>query len=355
MTRWWWALALVLGAAAGVRADDTLARERFEQGVRAASDGRWQEAKQHLEASLRESDKPATRYNLIVANQQLGSPLELVRHALVFLAAPSSPAQAELRASVQELLDAATATLSIVLIDALPPDAQLLIDGAAPALLHEGRVYLAPGPHRFELRRANATVESLEADVAAGQTLPWPRAPRVAPAAAPLEESPKPAQTARPVAITAIRSQPPTSVRALGIAGALSGLTAIGLYAAAEHRARQLADSDLQAAGYARSADHYSRLKYTIMPFAFLSGALLASAAVADTARARRGSVAWAVASLVLGGAMLVTGGVLLALRPPSLVDGTDLKTLSRERGSLLLAASFPLVGYGVAFSIGRK
>jgi hypothetical protein len=369
MRRWLWGLALVLGAAAGVRADDVLARERFEQGVRAASDGRWLEAKQHLEASLRESDKPATRYNLIVANQQLGSPLELVRHALAFLAAPPSAAQAELGASVQELLDAATPALAVVLIDALPADAQLLIDGAAPALLHEGRIYLAPGLHRFELRRANASVETAEADVTAGQTAQWPRAPPpaalpAAPAedgpkaalpAAPVEDGPKAARTVPPVAPEPPPFRTRTSVRALAIAGAISGVTAIALYVAAEHRGRPLPDSDLESAGYARSAERYSRLKYTIMPFAFLSGALLASAVVADTMRARRGSMAWAVASLVLGGALLVTGGVLLALNPAPLVDGTGLETLSRERGSLLLSASFPLIGYGVTFSIGRK
>jgi hypothetical protein len=353
--KWLWGLALVLCAAAGVRADDALARERFEQGVRAASEGRWEEAKQFLEASLRESDVPATRYNLIVANQQLGSPLELVRHALAFLAAPSSPAQAELRGSVQELLDAATSALAVVSIEALPPDAQLTIDGSAPAVLHAGRAYLVPGRHRFELRRANASIEAAEADLAAGDTVPWPRAPAPAALPPPVEEAPQvaPSEPHAPPLPRSVR--PRASAWGLGIAGAISGLTAIGLYAAAEYRGRQLPESDMAADGYVPAADRYSRLKYTIMPFAFLGGALLASAVAADTAHARRGSMAWAIASLGFGAAMLVAGAVLVAVKPPALVEDTDLRTLSRERGSLLLSGSFPLISYGVTFSIGRK
>jgi hypothetical protein len=45
----------------------------------------------------------------------------------------------------------------------------------------------------------------------------------------------------------------------------------------------------------------------------------------------------------------------LLALSPPSLLEGAGLKTLSRQRGSLLLSASFPLVAYGITFSMARK
>jgi hypothetical protein len=365
MKRWLSLLGFVIFIPLPLRADDSLARRLFEEGVAAAAAERWDEAQKLLEASLQESDKPTTRYNLVVTSMELKRPLEVARHALGFLAFPPAPALADASETVRKLLDKARASLAVLVMDALPPDMQPAIDGAPPQVVDQGCAYLEPGLHRLELRDPGGHVEKIEIDLAAGQTQPWPRsisesltlaAAAAAGVAAPPPQRPtvgaEQAAHAGPARPTSLRR---TLAWTLGVSGAAFSLTAVGLYAAAHLEAGQLSGRDVAGAGYPAAADHYGMLKQTILPFGLSGGALMAGGVAIGPGLAHRGSLGWAIGCLVAGAAMSIAGGVLLARTPDTLVHDTRITDLTREGGGLLLSGALPLLSYGATFLIGVR
>jgi hypothetical protein len=81
----------------------------------------------------------------------------------------------------------------------------------------------------------------------------------------------------------------------------------------------------------------------------------MAGGVVTGTQLMRRGSLGWALGCLLAGTALAVTGGVFLVQSPEPLVPDTDVNRPSRERGSLLIGASLPLLAYSIRFLVRRK
>jgi hypothetical protein len=353
MMLWLWILfALEVLVPLPLRADDVLARERFDAGVTAAGEGRWDDAAKLLEASLQEKDKPTTRYNLVLAYTELNRPLEVARHALGFLTFPATGGLVAARDMVQEKLADARAKLAVLSLDAIPEGARLAIDGSTPALLYERRAYVLPGRHQLHLRIADGTEEMAEVELQGGQTEPWPRSLAPSSVAAAAEARSLPMVAPAPPAASASWRRP--LAWTLGIAGAVSTLTAISLYIAAEHQGSQLSHMQVMEPGYADAADAYGRLKRPVSYFALAGGALMAGGVALGTELVRRGSWGWAIGSLLAGTALAITGSVFMAQSPDAWVADTSVYRLSRERGSLLLAASLPLFAYSIRFLVRR-
>ncbi|HEX6240816.1 MAG TPA: hypothetical protein VFZ61_07980 [Polyangiales bacterium] len=355
MKLWLWGLlCLALGTPLPLRADDLLARERFEEGVGAAKEERWEDAARLLEASLQEKDRATTRYNLVLAYTELDRPLEVTRHALALLTLPATAGLAEARQTAEELLARARAKLAVLSLDAVPEQAQLTVDGHPPSLLHQKRVYLLPGYHDLELRSALGAEEHVRIQLQAGQTQPWPRSLSPSSAAAVSRPSlqreraaPKPAPS-----VAAFRRRLAVS---LGVAGALATLTSLSLYIAAEYKGSQLPNMDVMGDRYVGAAEQYGRLKLSIAPLALTGGVLMAGGVGVGPRLVRRGSLGWSIACLLLGGALAAAGAVFTVQSPDTLVPDTVVMGLSRQGGSLLMSASLPLLTYGIGLLVRRK
>src|SRR5689334_18648551 len=88
--------------------DPVAAKQLFEQGVAAAANKDWEVAAGLFDESLRRAEHPATRFNLLLANDELGRSLEVVRHAWAFLDLPETESRPEARVQVRDLLERAT-------------------------------------------------------------------------------------------------------------------------------------------------------------------------------------------------------------------------------------------------------
>ncbi len=359
-------LLWLLTAGQTARADDEVARQRFESGVAASEEARWQDAAYDFEASLSESDRPATRFNLILAYQQLGRPLDVVRHALQFLAEQQGAGREEARSKVAATLAEAKRQVAVLNVAALPSESELRVNGHVPALLVAGNVYLLPGVHHLELRLGQAIQETIEITLSAGQELPWPRlgrrdveptsagAPRTAAPLAPLARRPMDrAATDSPLAVVRNRA-----AWTLGSVGAALAVAAGACLIVADRRSDRLRDSGVartQEAGYFDALDRYWTSVDSVMPLAFSGGVLMASAILVGERVTRRGSLAWSVASLAAGAALVGVGTFWLVREPHHVIPGTDIERPSRQGGSLLFSAGLPLITYGAAFPIVHR
>jgi hypothetical protein len=294
-----------------------------------------------------------------LANVRLDRPLEVVRHALALLATGPTTGRAEAHAQVKVWLEEARVRLAVIAVDALPSDLQPMIDGAPPQLTHLQRIYVSPGEHVLELRKTGVTIERASIHLTAGRTVAWPRtAERESVVAGTLqagaETSPQSRQPSsdRSAVVLLKRQHRATLAWTSGIAGGLSAMATLAVYAAAEKRARALADDHVERLGYPDDADDYGRLKRTIIPMALVSGALMATGVALSPKLSARGSRAWSISSLVLGGALSAAGAFLLAWQPATLVHGTEIERPGRERGALVLSCALPLVVYGLTFLV---
>jgi hypothetical protein len=352
--------ALIWLMALGARADETKARELFGAGVEAILAHNWSDAVRLLEASLAQKDKPACRFNLVIANRELHRPLEVARHAVAFLATVEGRSHAEEAAEVRTFLADALHELVTLQVDGLPLGAQLKVDGAPPRVMDGSRIYDLPGLHRLELWIGESQLESIDIVLAAGAVQPWPRGRALRDPAAAIE--PRRAATDEPRGtlsdvqpVSERAAEPPprpsasmkkTLAYTLGLTGAAAGLTAVVTYGFVAHRGNELRGTDSEASGYLPTADRYARAQATIMPLAFVGGALMASASVLAV-RKPRAALAVSITALVLGVAATSVGAVLMARTPETLVDGTDVTSPSRQAGSLCLGAALPLLTFG--------
>lgn len=357
--------ALCFGLVA--RADEATARQRFEEGIAAASRKEWLEAVRLLEASIEDADKPAARYNLVVVNQELKRPLEVARHAAAFLSLAASRAHAAELTEVRGYLDEARRELAVLLLDDLPADMQLRVDDSIPQVRDGARLYVLPGLRRLTLLAGERPLEVVDIELRAGAVQAWPRVGRGERAGAVLAAPP--ARSAPPVqarqADTPSESPgmhlapppPPPSSAAwsvqkktawtLGISGAALELGAIASYVFALNRAEVLENWDPAREGYTNAANRYHRAAIAIYPLAVSAGLLLAGAAALTRHRLRAG-VAVSITALVLGLTALGLGIALIAQAPPELVEGSQILRPTREAGALLLGVGSPLLTYGI-------
>jgi hypothetical protein len=344
----------------GVRADEAQARELFGAGAQAMLERNWSQAVRLLEASLAHKDKPACRFNLVVANREIERPLEVARHALAFLATVEGRSHSEETAEVRTFLAAAQRELVTLQLEGLPLGAQPTIDDAPPRVSDGSRIYELPGRHRLELWLGERQLESIEIELSAGAVQPWPRVRSLrasAESATTGDEREAPVTAGRPQTGAAnLPHEAPMRLSGttrkklawtLGLTGAATGLAALASYGYVARRADALRSLDASEPGYTTTAaDRYGRAKNSVMPLAFTSGALMASA-TALVEHKPRAALAVSIAALVAGLAATGVGAVLLARTPAILIEDTEVTRPSREAGSLCVGAALPLLTYG--------
>jgi hypothetical protein len=345
--------------------DSAVAKQLFERGVAAAAKRDWELATGLFEESLRHAEHRATRFNLVVANDELGRSLEVVRHAWAFLDLPGTESRPEARAQVRELMEQATRALAVLNIEALQGIAELSADGRPLQVVHGPLFYLLPGPHVLRTSEPGQPDRIVELTLEAGQAGNWPAPPaRANPAME--ESSPRHKSTAStqlaPIprkALVALRGQKLATARyraawALGGVGATSGIASVALYAAAKLRGETLVREGWTAPGYPRDADRYGMLKNAVAPLALAGGALMAGAIILGPHAAERTSLAWGVAAIVSGAALAGLGAFWLAQGPSPLIEGTHVQSPVIQAGCLWLGASLPLLTYGSKWAIAR-
>lgn len=333
------------------RADDELGKQRFSEGVAAAEDRRWADAARLFEESLSHSDRPATRFNLLLASHELSRPLDVARHALAFLAYPDQEAHSEAKAKARQLLSQAAQRLAILSTLSMPSETTLTIDGAPPYVRDGEHIYVLPGLHRLEARLTDGTLESGELRLSAGQTLPWPRQTRpipLPPTAAPIQSVQKPANDS---SLSRLRTRIAWSS---GVLGAALTISAFGCYLRAEQRADELAELGSMGDGYYSGSGEYASLTNAIWATALPGGVLMAGA-VALGERSHHGALGWSLTALAAGGAVMAMGITLLVRDPEAVVPGAELNYPSQPAGGLLLSAALPLLTYGLMSPLTRR
>jgi hypothetical protein len=355
-----------------VRADgrEERSREAFEQGVAFSAAAQWEQAAAAFEASLEAIERPAARFNLVIAYRELARPLEVARHAIAFLRYPEHPTYAEARAKAEGALANALLELAIITTQRLPETAELLIDGGSPIRDDTRRVYSAPGPHRLELKIANEPAEGVDVQLRAGQVIEWPRAPATIatePSSTPTEPVSLANGTGR--APTARSAFPPLDGRdlaperrwrsrlalSLGVTGGAAGAAALVAYGVELWRAKGLRDQDPFQAGFLSAANDYLRVQTSVVSLAAIGGVLMASAVAVGPRAACSDSrtLAWGAS---ITGAVLAATGTFLAARKSPLIEDTDVERPVHELGVVLVSAAAPLLSYGIkSWFSGRR
>jgi hypothetical protein len=367
---WAYVLAGLLVAVAPASADEALARQRFEQGFLAGKEGHWEEAVNYLEASLAEHEKPATRYNLVLAYHELGRALDVIRHGTAFLREQVDAERAEARARVKELLSAASREVAVLDTSSLPPGARVTIDGTTPLVVDGTLIYVAPGEHVLEVTVAPEAHEVVKVTLGAGHVSSWPRSLPSADTRQ-IDREPSGNLVLRP----ALRSEVPSGAAtpsgsppagdwsgraawALGVGGAAFFIAGVAGLWVAEARAHELAQGGIAGTtmpGYLTSAERYRDAQRAVAPFAV--GATIAmSAAVALVERLpRRRALVWSIASTLLGAGLLGVGGFFLVREPVPVVPSSRLDRPSRQWGVLLAALGLPFLSYGASSAFRER
>lgn len=360
-----WYLLCALSCTVEAQQSAELARQQFERGVASAAVKAWEDAASAFEASLALEDRAATRANLVRAYRELAKPLEVVRHALGFLALPEAPHRIEARASIERDLALAAAQLSVLTRESIPSGAELLVDGA-PASVRDGagRMYVVPGLHRLEARMLGAEPEVIEMELLAGQVVAWPRQGRtqsgsagnVTPSAAPASSTPPsdgqfadgPPATPRASVDPRWRSRASLSFASIGVA---LEVAAVGTYLGTLHRAEDLRQRDPSKSGFLTSADDYQRLATAVAPLALVGGLLCAQAVAMGPRSSHWGAAPYAYGALGIGAALLSGAGVLV-FRDSDRVGRSSVDEPDLQAAALVTGAALPLLTYGVSFFI---
>lgn len=347
---------LLVGTACAQDDAVTDARRLFEEGVNAGASKDWELAVQRFEASLQEAEHPAARFNLVLAYAELRRNLDVVRHAWVFLDLPETESRPEARVQVRELLEKATRTLAVLNTERVANEAKLRVDGRPPQVTHGTLVYLPPGSHTLETQRpGQAAAYAVTLSLVAGYFGHWPELPENAAAVAQPRSLVVAKAPVAPPLVPAPSSWRYRAAWAVGNLGAVTGVAAVALYAATKLRAEELEHADWSEAGYIDEADRYGRLKLSVAPMALGSGLLMAGALLLGPRIAQSGSLAWGVAALASGVAMVGLGAVWLAHEPRTLIKGVeDVTSPVHQAGYLWIAASLPLIAYGLTVVIAR-
>lgn len=368
------AFALVVATTRWCHADVSASapgREAFEAGVAATSRSAWREAATAFEASLRDADRPATRFNLVLVYAELHEALEVAKHALVFLRLPEEPSRSGAREKVVDALKTATDSLAVLTTDSLPTTVTLHVDGEAPTVMDdERRIYLRPGEHRLEAVLNDAPAELVTLKLSAGQTTSWPRvtqqavtgavdlsmpAERTGPSAAP-EPASSPSMQASHVAPSVpqlrLDARDPSRIRralawSFGVGGALTAAAGGVTYGLLVRKARRFEAMAPENEGFVSAGKEYQHTQNLVAPLALIGSASIVGAIMIAPRSAcwRHPAIGW---STIVASTGLVVAGSFLAIRTPDNLGETSLEAPSRQAGSLLLASAFPLFTAGL-------
>lgn len=193
----WLCATAATPARAQSAADTAAARDLFHQASRLAQEGRWQEASDHYERSLKLKRASLTLYSLGVAQAQTGHFVEARESLLSFLAEPSTPAtkpfEQPARDAVQDL-SKRVARLTLTITPARAPHLSVTMDGSAVPLeaLDMPRL-INPGQHTISVSADGHLPLQKNVKVREGDTLtltlalqPAPRRPEETKAPPPL-------------------------------------------------------------------------------------------------------------------------------------------------------------------------
>jgi hypothetical protein len=152
------------------RADDKASREaqaRFEEGVARVKDGDFEAARISFAQAYAVLHKPDILWNLALAEQKSGHPLEAIGHFKLLQPGLKGAEKAAAAKHVAEL-SALTAHVDV----AAPAGAQVLIDGAAIGVAPLGDVVdVTAGRHHVEIRGAQGGSKAADTDAVTGQVV----------------------------------------------------------------------------------------------------------------------------------------------------------------------------------------
>lgn len=174
-------LATAPRAEAQTRRELAEARELFTQGLAAARDGRWMDARSSFERSLAITERTSTLLNLAAALAETGALRDSARRYERFLEIARGR-DARRRPEVTEALERVRARTPRLALDtaALRPGDQIEVDGEPVAEDAASEVPLDPGAHHVAVRRDGDTVFEEHVRLAEGARQSIVLTPRVA-------------------------------------------------------------------------------------------------------------------------------------------------------------------------------
>lgn len=354
------------------------ARDAFEAGLRAANEQRWNDAVAHFRRSLGHVERPAARFNLLVALEHVGDHEALIVVADRFLSLTTDARYRAQRATARSLRAAAVDALATPRHDSVgsaetdttqsPRDhhpsrvardaEEAPLAGAREAGDDVGDVddhhHHASGATSHDV--GGGARDDGSPEVGRGATDASPEVARSA-----IDDRHASGAASRELARDAHHDDgvSPAASRELGLGtsdgrdprrklglaslsvGLASAVAGWALVTASAVLARRLSDADATQAGFLSDAMRYRRVRAATHHLALTSAIALGASLLLRARPSRQHAIRWALG--LLGASLTVTGATLLALRPRSLAE-TTLTGPSRALGSLLLAAGLPLV-----------
>jgi hypothetical protein len=254
-------------AAAGQSAADVAAaRELFREGSALATEGKWLEARERYERSLKLKRASITLYSLGVAQKNTGQLVEALESFRAFLSEPGAlatkPYEAPSRAAIAEL-EKRVAHLRIAVEPAALEELGVMVDGQpVPVLLLDRPRLVNPGTHEVTARARGHREARASAELAEGAsatvTLVLEPSPEAPPAPAPVPGSQAPPTSTRAPDTTAPPAGTPNRVLPLvligGGAALLTGGIVIGLVGVGEAADAPTRDGEEADGARAKSA-----------------------------------------------------------------------------------------------------
>lgn len=186
-------IAFLLTASASVQAQapsgSKEAEARFREGLAFAKQGKAEDAREKYLQSYTLDPRPSVLLSLAIVEQQLGRPLDAIRHLRAYLQSPQPPKAEELKTTLLRELEESTGHFRLK----VPAGAELRLDGARVAdFVFGDTLDVEPGRHTLL-----AGTERREASAARGQTVDvdFAPAPARAIAAVPVPHTAPPAET----------------------------------------------------------------------------------------------------------------------------------------------------------------
>jgi len=150
-------------------AEEVEARALFDRGRQLAEERRFSEAAEAFTRSLALVDRPSTAFNLGTCLYALERYVEAIEVLDRFEPEPDDPDAESGRADAARMLAHARASVARILVEVVPEDAEVFVDG--DALEGGGTRLLAvnPGPHVIRAEAPHHAPRLIEVDVAAGR------------------------------------------------------------------------------------------------------------------------------------------------------------------------------------------